>query len=107
MLDLGYVRDHLPLISEKLRQRGMNPDEVLGDFTRVDAKRRQAITEMETLKAQRNRASEEVAKLKKAGQDASALIEQTKAQREQIEQLEKSASEMDAELKDILAAIPN
>ena len=76
MLDLGYVREHLDLIGEKLRQRGMDPDEVLGSFRSVDAKRREAITQAEQLKAQRNKASEEVAKLKKTGQDASALIEE-------------------------------
>ena len=107
MLDLGYVREHLDLIGEKLRQRGMDADEVLGSFQSVDAKRREAITQAEQLKAQRNKASEEVAKLKKAGEDASALIEQTKAQREQIEQLEKAAGELDEQLKSLLATIPN
>jgi seryl-tRNA synthetase len=107
MLDLGYVREHLDLIAQKLRQRGMDPEDVLGSFRSVDSKRREAITQAEQLKAQRNKASEEVAKLKKAGQDASALIEQTKAQREQIEQLEKAASELDEQLKSLLATIPN
>src|SRR6266404_1332253 len=107
MLDLAFVRDNLPLIAEKLRQRGMNPDEVLRDFTGIDANRRQVITQMETLKAQRNRASEEVAKLKKSGGDATELIAQTKAMREQIEALEKSAADFDAQLQSVLAGIPN
>jgi seryl-tRNA synthetase len=107
MLDLGYVREHLDLLAEKLRQRGMDPDEVLGNFKAINTKRREVITQGESLKAQRNKASEEVARLKKAGQDASALIEQTKAQREQIEQLEKSAGELDEQLRNLLATIPN
>src|SRR5690349_15767964 len=73
MLDLGFVRDNLPLVEDKLRQRGISPD-VLKDFKQVDTERRQVITESETLKARRNRASEDIAKLKKAGQDASAQI---------------------------------
>jgi seryl-tRNA synthetase len=107
MLDLAFVRDNLPLITEKLRQRGMNPDEVLRDFAHVDAKRRQVITQMETLKAQRNRASEEVAKLKKTGGDATELIAQTKSMRDEIESLEKSAADFDQQLHGILAGIPN
>src|SRR6266404_1300302 len=107
MLDLAFVRDNLPLIAEKLRQRGMNPEEVLRDFSGIDANRRQVITQMETLKAQRNRASEEVAKLKKSGGDATELIAQTKAMREQIEALEKSAADFDAQLQSVLAGIPN
>ena len=78
MLDLNFVRDNLPLVEEKLRQRGMKPSEVLKNFAQVDAQRRQAITSAETMKAQRNRASEEIAKLKKSGQDASTLIAETK-----------------------------
>jgi seryl-tRNA synthetase len=93
MLDLNFVRDNLPLVEEKLRQRGMNPALVLKDFGEVNAQRRQAIAAAETLKAHRNRASEDVARLKKTGQDASALIAETKDMREQIQELEKAAEE--------------
>jgi len=107
MLDLGFVRDNLPLLEEKLRQRGMDPAEVLKDFRAIDARRRQAITEAETLKAQRNRASEEIAKLKKSGQDATAQIAETKDLREKIQQLEKAAEEGETELRQVLTGIPN
>jgi len=107
MLDLNFVRDNLPLVEEKLRQRGMNPAEVLKDFAEVDMQRRQAITDAETLKAKRNRDSEEISKLKKSGGDATALIAQTKQQREQIQEKEKIAAELETRLRDILTGIPN
>jgi seryl-tRNA synthetase len=107
MLDLAFVRDHLELVGEKLRARNMDPNEVLKDFRELDGRRRQAIQKVETLQAQRNRASEEVAKLKKAKQDAAPLIEQTKALRQQIEELQKEASEEDARMREILDVIPN
>src|ERR1700689_1014969 len=107
MLDLNFVRDNLTLVEEKLRQRGMNPAEVLKDFAAIDAKRRQAITASETLQARRNRASEQIAKLKKAGQDASAQIQETKQLREQIQESEKKAAEQETRLREILTAIPN
>ncbi|MGA9967477.1 MAG: serine--tRNA ligase [Terriglobales bacterium] len=107
MLDLNFVRDNLPLVEEKLRQRGMKPAEVLKNFAQVDAQRRQAITSAETMQAQRNRASEEIAKLKKSGQDASALIAETKALREQVEELGKAAEEYEVRLQQILVGIPN
>jgi seryl-tRNA synthetase len=107
MLDLNFVRDNLALVEEKLRQRGMKPAEVLKNFAQVDAQRRQAITSAETMQAQRNRASEEIAKLKKSGQDASALIAETKALREQVEELGKAAEEYDVRLQQILVGIPN
>jgi seryl-tRNA synthetase len=107
MLDLNFVRENLPLVEEKLRQRGMDPAAVLRDFREVDTQRRQAITEAETSKAQRNKASEEIAKLKKSGQDATAAMAQTKELREKISELEKTAGDLDARLRDILAGIPN
>src|ERR1022692_497133 len=107
MLDLNFVRDNLALVEEKLRQRGMNPAEVLKDFRAVDGERRQAITAAETLQARRNRASEEIAKLKKSGQDASAQINETKELREQIQESEKKAAEQEARLREILTSIPN
>src|SRR5690242_18582614 len=107
MLDLNFVRNNLPVVEEKLRQRGMDPAEVLKDFKSVDAQRREAITAAETMKAQRNRASEEIAKLKKAGQDASAQMAETKELREKIQESEKTAAELDQRLQDMMAGIPN
>src|SRR5882762_6199465 len=107
MLDLNFVRDNLALVEEKLRQRGMNPAEVLKDFRAIDAARRQAITAAETLQARRNRASEEIAKLKKSGQDASAQIQETKEMREQLQESEEKAAEQEARLREILTSLPN
>ncbi len=109
MLDLTFVRDNLPAVEEMLRRRGMDPAQTLGGFRKVDERRRQLITQAETLKAQRNRLSEEIPRLKKAGQNeqAAAVMEQSKALREQGEALEKQAGESDQELKSLLAVIPN
>jgi seryl-tRNA synthetase len=107
MLDLNFVRDNLPLVEEKLRQRGLDPAAVLRDFRDVDTQRRHAITEAETLKARRNKASEDIAKLKKTGQDATAVMAETKDLREQIQTREKTAADLDARLQEILAGIPN
>ncbi|MGA3091268.1 MAG: serine--tRNA ligase [Terriglobales bacterium] len=107
MLDLNFVRDNLPLVEEKLRRRGMNSAEVLKDFATIDSERREAITASETLQARRNRASEEIAKLKKSGQDASAQIDETKQLRERIAESERKAVEQEARLREILTALPN
>src|SRR6185437_9278058 len=107
MLDLAYVRENLPQIEKMLRRRGMDPQNILSGFRQIDEKRRALITQSETLKAQRNRASEEIAKLKKAKQDATAQMEQTKALRQQGDELEKQVTEIDQELRAMLAGIPN
>ena len=107
MLDLNFVRDNLPRVEEMLRQRGADPAAVLKDFREVDTQRRQAITEAETMKARRNKASEDINKLKKSGQDATTAIAETKDLREQIQTREKIAADLDARLRDLLAGIPN
>ncbi|HXY49164.1 MAG TPA: serine--tRNA ligase [Terriglobales bacterium] len=107
MLDLNFVRDNLSLVEEKLRQRGLNPDEVLKDFRAADTRRRQAITEVETLQARRNRLAEEIAQRKKAGEDAAGQMAQAKQLREKIQELEKSAADQETRLRELLAGIPN
>jgi seryl-tRNA synthetase len=107
MLDLSFVRDNLPLVEQMLRNRAQNPDEVLKDFHAIDQKRRAAIQQVETLKAERNRITEEIARLKKNKEDATAQIEKTRLMREQIPALEKEVEEQDAKLRSILTGIPN
>jgi len=107
MLDLGYVREHLDLVEKRLRDRGPAAAGVLAGFRDLDAARRALITESETLKAKQNKASEEVARLKREKKDAVELIAAMKALREQGQDLERRAAEKDAELRDLLSGIPN
>ena len=107
MLDLNFVRDNLPLVEEKLRQRGLDPAAVLQDFAEVDRERRQAIARVETLKAQRNQAAEEIAKRKKRGEDVSLLVAETKQSREAVQEFETAAQQYEHRLKEILSGIPN
>ncbi len=107
MLDLNFVRDNLALVEEKLRQRGMNPAEVLKDFVVIDTERRKVIASAETLQARRNHESEEIAKLKQSGQDASAQINATKELRGLIQGCEKKVAEQEARLREILTSLPN
>jgi seryl-tRNA synthetase len=107
MLDLAFVRDNLEKVEEGLRRRGKNPAEVLGDFRAIEERRRKMITEAETMKASRNRTSEEIARLKKSGQDATALVDRNKALKQQGEDLETQAAAAEEELRAVLQGLPN
>jgi seryl-tRNA synthetase len=107
MLDLGFVRANLPLVEEKLRARGADPSALLGDFLVLDRSRREAITRAEQLKAQRNELSQQVGTLKKSGQDATALVEETRALKDKLDQLDQDAAQLDERLRLSLAIIPN
>jgi seryl-tRNA synthetase len=105
MLDQGYVREHLDTIEKMAQNRGVDLD--LGVFREVDAERRQRIKSVEGLKAERNKASDEIARRKKAGQDASAILVRMKEVSEQIKRDDERVTELDQRLKDFLLTIPN
>jgi seryl-tRNA synthetase len=107
MLDLNFVRANLELVEAKLGSRGLDPATLLGDFRELDRERRARITQVETLQAQRNKISQEVARSRKAGGDATALIEQTRELKQETEDLEKGAAEAEEAMRALLIAIPN
>ena len=107
MIDLAFVRGNLALVEEKLRARGMDPGTALGDFAALDRERREAITQVETLKAQRNKLTEEIAKLRREGADTTAQTEQTRTLKTQVESLEAAAATADERLREIMQTLPN
>ncbi len=107
MLDLGFVRSNLELVEAKLRARGADPAALLGDFRALDQSRREAITTSERLKARRNELSQQVGALKKAGQDATAVMDETRALKEQLDELDKAAATFDEKMRLALSSIPN
>ncbi len=110
MLDLNFVRANLSLVEDKLRARGMDPATLLGDFRALDLERRTRITQAETLQAQRNKLSQEVARSRKAGADAAqvtAVMDQTRELKQETEELERSAARAEEAMRELLIAIPN
>jgi seryl-tRNA synthetase len=107
MIDLAFVRANLALVEEKLRSRGMDPAAALGNFTEVDRERRDAITQVETLKAQRNKLTEDIAKLRREGADATAQTEQTRSLKTEVESLEAKAAAADQRLRERMQTLPN
>jgi seryl-tRNA synthetase len=107
MLDLGFVRANLELVEEKLRARGADPAALLGDFRALDQSRREAITLAEQSKARRNELSQQVGALKRTGQDATALMDETRILKEKLDELDRTAAALDEQLRVSLARVPN
>jgi seryl-tRNA synthetase len=106
MHDLAFVRANLPLVEEKLRLRGVDPG-LLQGFSDLDTARRSAITEAETLKAQRNALSAEFGRLKREGGDVALVAAQTSSLKDKTEQLEARAADADLRLRELLESLPN
>jgi seryl-tRNA synthetase len=137
MLDLGFVRNNLESVEEKLRARGADPAALLGDFRALDQARREAITLAEQAKARRNKLSDQFAMGMRAGSPSSArklsempamdkiravrekavdfskspeglrLHEETRLLKDKLEALDQTAAQLDEKLRFSLASIPN
>lgn len=105
MLDIKLVRNNPELVIEALKKRGSKAS--LEEFLDRDEKRRSLLVEVEGLKNRRNRVSEEIAKLKKAKQDAEALVLQMRQVSQRIKELDDEVKTHEAELEGLLLNIPN
>jgi seryl-tRNA synthetase len=105
MLDLAYLRDNLDTARERLAHRGFLLD--VETFRRLDGERKQFILEVETLRQAQNTASEEIARRKKAKEDASAQLQEMKAVSQRIKELEGPLRAAEDALFQFAAVIPN
>lgn len=105
MLDLKYVRSNIEDIREMLKNRGYDLD--MSQFETLDQKRRQKLTVLEELRHQRNRVSEEIAAMKKGGEDASSMITEMKQVSSDIKEREKELPEIAEALDSLLMVVPN
>jgi len=119
MHDLGFVREHPEVIEKMARDRGITLD--LAPFRELDGDRRKIITSTERMKADRNKASEEIAALKRAGKQSSAdpstssgqasaldaILARMKQVSEDIKRDDERVAEMDERMRQFLLTIPN
>src|SRR4029077_2338310 len=105
MHDLSYFREHLDLFAEMAKKRGAHLD--LDGFRDLDKDRRELITATENLKAQRNKASDEIARLKKEKQNADALIAEMKQVSDRIKAADERITQLDAKQRELLLTIAN
>jgi seryl-tRNA synthetase len=105
MLDLGFVRDNLELVKQKMRERGLLDS--LEDFEKLDRERRKLLTQAEALKARKNKLSNDIASRKRQGQDVSAQVAESKGLGAEITKLDEQAAAYDERLRELLRIIPN
>ena len=105
MFDLKLVQREPDRVAAMLAARGSQLD--VNTFTTLDAQRRALLQEVETLKSERNKASAEVAKRKRAGEDASDLMIRLSSAGERIKELDQQAAELSSSVQEWLLSIPN
>ena len=105
MLEAKYIREHLDEVRERLALRGQAIN--LDQFVLIDGERRKTIQEWERLRASQKKVSDEVSKMKREGQDASALIEEMKKVSQELKVLDGVIDEKEKALQNFLLTIPN
>lgn len=105
MLDIRFVRDNRNSVKRMLEQRGYDME--LQPLLALDQQRREAIQEVESLKHERKVVSDQIAQMKKKGEDASAIITRMRQVSQRIKELDGKLGEVEDEIHRSLLLIPN
>ena len=105
MLDLKFVRQNPDIVKEALKKRRVSI--ALDHFLELDENRRKALANMEEMKAESNKVSQEVGRRKKAGEDAAELMAEMKEMKAKIKAAEEEVRNLEAALQKELLYIPN
>ena len=106
MLDIKVIRENLDWAKDKLATRGIKPEE-LDEVVALDAKRREALTKSEELKAKRNEVSKQIGAAKRNKEDASAAIKSMQEVSKEIKDLDEQIRSLAEKQEYILLRLPN
>ncbi len=105
MLDLRFIRENIDMLQEMLVNRGSNID--LQEFVKLDTERREILSQVEMLKNKRNTESAEVARRKKAGENASEIIAEMGKVSAEIKELDAKLAEVEEKVTYFQMTLPN
>ncbi len=105
MLEIKFIRQNLAAVEAGLAARGQSI--ALDTFKAVDEQQRKSLQEIETLRHRRNVVTEEIARLKKTGDPAEALVLEMRSVSTRIKELEKAGTDVQERLSAILMGLPN
>jgi seryl-tRNA synthetase len=107
MIDPATVRDRPEIVKTALQNRGLDPGALLAELGALDERRRALIGEVEALKREQNASGEEVARLKRLGQDASGVFEANRQRGQRIKELDAQLQALEEPRNALLLTIPN
>ena len=105
MLDIKFIRENYAKVEKTLEARGAAAD--LARLKQIDADRLALLQEIESLRYRRNTVSEQIAGMKKAGEDATDIMSEMRDVSTAIKEKDKILGELDADIREILLGIPN
>ena len=106
MLDVKMLRANPEEVRRALARRGSSTS-ILDEFLGLEEERRRILTDVESMRAQRKKASDEIAVVKKAGGDAEQAIAAMRTLGDSIKEREAALAEVEERLNVMLLEIPN
>ena len=101
------VRANPDLVKQAMKTRNKDMDAQVDRVIAIDAERRELSAKADGVKARQNAASKDIARLKKEGGDASAIMDEMKRLAEEGKELSARAADLETEQRNILLSIPN
>ena len=105
MLEIKFLRKNLSEVQKALDARGQAAD--LNTFKKCDEDRRAILLEIEELRHQRNVVTDQIAEMKKAGDNTDTLVSEMRDVATKIKALDKDLSFSQEKLDQILLGLPN
>jgi seryl-tRNA synthetase len=108
MVDPTLIRDRFDEVRTRLEARGdASVKAALARLQTLDQARRRVLPAVEGVKRDRNQAGEQIARAKRAGEDATALLEANKKRAEEIKTMEAELATVEEERENLLLRLPN
>ena len=109
MLDIRLIREKTDFVRQTLATRGAGDEKKIDEVLALDERRRKALTEVESLKAARNRVSKEIGALmaQKKAEEAEAKKKETRELGEKIAALDKLTAESEQQRDALMLQLPN
>lgn len=107
MLDMKRIKENPEAVKAGLRAKEVDCDGVVDRILELDAQRRELILSTETKKAEQNRVSKEIPKLKKAGEDVTPIFKEMAELKADIAANDKELDAVEAEYRTCMLSLPN
>jgi len=107
MLDPAFLREHQDEVRKRLESRGAAADAELEQLGTLENRRRRLIPDLEGLKREQNASGDEVARAKRQGKDATAILEANRQRAQRIRQLEVELDQVEQQRTKLLMTLPN
>ncbi len=105
MYDIRWIREEPDAFDAAMKRRGLEP--LSAEALALDARRREAQTELQSMQTRRNEASKAIGEAKRKGEDAEALMAEVAGLKDRMAAAEESERKLGAELQDLLSGLPN